>query len=99
MQWKRKEDDSFHNLFGPPSIAEVQKPVENTEETHKIEKSLVKKPLPGKTSTFSNQIIDAIFLLFPVNPLTGDVVGMEPKKETLEKLQQKAQPKPKSGSK
>merc|ERR1712106_425229 len=43
VQWKRKEDDSFHNLFGPPSIVETQKPVENTEDTQKIEKSMVKK--------------------------------------------------------
>merc|ERR1712106_757837 len=61
VQWKRKEDDSFHNLFGPPSFVETQKPVENTEDTHKIEKSMVKKPLP-------------------VNPVAGDVFGMEPKK-------------------
>merc|ERR1712106_43086 len=78
VQWKRKEDDSFHNLFGPPSIVETQNPVENTEDTHKIEKSMVKKPLP-------------------VNPLTGDVVGMEPKKETVGKMQQKPKTKPKSG--
>merc|ERR1712106_377769 len=78
VQWKRKEDDSFHNLFGPPSFVDTHKPVENTEDTQKIEKSMVKKPLP-------------------LSPLTGDVVGMEPKKETLGKMQQKAQTKPKSG--
>merc|ERR1712106_1300379 len=78
VQWKRKEDDSFQNLFGPPSLVETQKPVEDAEGVEKIEKSLVKKPLP-------------------VNPLTGDVVGMLPKKESLEKMQQKEQTKPTSG--
>merc|ERR1712013_5625 len=28
LQGKRKEEDSFHNLFGPPSLVETPKPTE-----------------------------------------------------------------------
>merc|ERR1712172_84869 len=59
-QWRKKEEDSFHNLFGPTSLIETEKLVEVSSEVQKIKKILNKKPLP-------------------VNPLTGDVVGMQPK--------------------
>jgi len=45
LQGKRKEEDSFHNLFGPPSLVETPKPAEKVE-IQKIQKT-VKKPLPG----------------------------------------------------
>eukprot|EP00091_Calanus_sinicus_P020687 TRINITY_DN5802_c0_g1_i1.p1 TRINITY_DN5802_c0_g1~~TRINITY_DN5802_c0_g1_i1.p1 ORF type:complete len:147 (-),score=47.89 TRINITY_DN5802_c0_g1_i1:81-497(-) len=66
-QWRKNENDSFHNLFGPPSLIETEKPVEASSEVQKIKKILTKKTLP-------------------VNPLTGDVVGMQPKKEGMDNI-------------
>merc|ERR1712215_124191 len=77
LQGKRKEEDSFHNLFGPPSLVETPKPAEIVE-IQKIQKT-VKKPLP-------------------VNPLTGAVMGIQPKEGTLDKGEVPKQSKPKSGS-
>eukprot|EP00090_Calanus_glacialis_P035710 TRINITY_DN6092_c0_g1_i1.p1 TRINITY_DN6092_c0_g1~~TRINITY_DN6092_c0_g1_i1.p1 ORF type:complete len:144 (+),score=43.98 TRINITY_DN6092_c0_g1_i1:40-471(+) len=76
-QSRKKEDDSFHKLFGPPSLIKTEKPVEVSDQVQKIKKTVTKKPLP-------------------VNPLTGDVAGMQPKKETVDNIQPTV-PKVKSG--
>ena len=68
VQWKRKEDDSFHNLFGPPSLVETQKPVEDAEGVQKIEKSMVKKPLPGKNFNHIYRYVLVYNYILPSEP-------------------------------
>ena len=48
-QWRKKEDDSFHKLFGPPSLIKTEKPVEVSDQVQMIKKTVTKKPLPGDT--------------------------------------------------
>ena len=46
-QCRKKEDDSFHNLFGPPSLIKAGNPVEVSNGVQMIKETLTKKPLPG----------------------------------------------------
>ena len=46
-QWRKKEDDSFHNLFGPPSLIKAGNPVEVSNGVQMIKETMTKKPLPG----------------------------------------------------
>ena len=46
---RKREDNSFKNLFGPPEVVKTEKKTNDDLMVQKMEKIMSKKPLPGKT--------------------------------------------------